>query len=200
MATVHLLPLLGGNIGSIQRAIELTGANVVLVTSPETLYSATHLILPGIGHFDSAMEFLMAKGFDRVIIEQTKNHELKILGICLGMQLLGKGSEEGKLPGLNLIPIAFESLKNAPPLRSLHNGWNTLTNLNHPLLEGITSNDYFYFLHQYAAPVNEFTIASSQYGVHFSAAIAHQNCFGVQFHPEKSHDAGLRILHHFIQL
>ena len=145
------------------------------------------------------------------LVTVLQNLTQPVLGFCLGMQLMTESSTEGNksstadnnantVPCLNLIPTKIEPLK-AQDKRLPHMGWNTLTQVSdHPIFNGVTTGDYFYFVHSFAAPVSEYTIASCEYGITFSAAIAKDNFIGCQFHPERSSALGSKIIQNFLEL
>ena len=157
--------------------------------------AATHVILPGVGAAGHAMGALRTRGLDRALarIQQP------LLGICLGMQLLFEHSEEDDADGIGLLPGTVERLPPAPSWP--HMGWNTLdASAAHPLLDGVTDDDWFYFVHGYAAAPGASTLAKTQHGGAFAAVVARDNVHGVQFHPEKSGGAGRRVLSNFFAL
>ena len=163
--------------------------------APAAIRAASHVILPGVGAAAPAMRELRASGLDRVIAGLTQ----PLLGICLGMQLLFDGLAEGGVAGLGLLPGRVERLPAAP--RWPHMGWNTLAATRpHPLLAGIGDDDWFYFVHGYAVAAGPDTIARSEHGLPFAAAVARDNVAGMQFHPEKSAAAGRRVLANFFAL
>ncbi|QIZ76753.1 imidazole glycerol phosphate synthase subunit HisH [Ferrimonas lipolytica] len=183
------------NFASVQFALKRLGCNAQISADPATILSADRLILPGVGSAQAAMQ----KFTERGISELLPQIEQPLLGICLGMQLLGEFSQEGNtaLPGL--LPVQTERLHaNGQPLP--HMGWNRIGNFDHPLFSGINHGDYVYFVHSYAVPVGELTIAQSNYGQPFSAAIGRDNLLGVQFHPERSSAVGARILKNFLEI
>ncbi|MBL4765332.1 MAG: imidazole glycerol phosphate synthase subunit HisH, partial [Colwellia sp.] len=152
----------------------------------------------------------MANIIDKGLVETLQNLTQPVLGFCLGMQLMTKSSTEGNcategvdesvVECLNIIPTLVEPL-DAQGNRLPHMGWNTLTKVaSHPVLKGINVDDYFYFVHSFAAPISEYTIASCQYGSEFSAVIAKDNFIGCQFHPERSSALGSKIIKNFLEL
>jgi len=187
-----------GNVGSIKNMLEYLGFNAIITKDHNLLDQSTHLILPGVGSFDQGMKNLKANNLDGYL----KSTQKPLLGICLGMQLLGIDSEEGREKGLNLIP--FNTIKfnfESKRLKIPHMGWNSISVVkkNSPILFGINSGDRYYFVHSYyAKPVNnENTILTTNYGFNFSSGIAYKNIYGVQFHPEKSHQFGMKLLKNF---
>jgi len=184
------------NISSLKFALERLTGSVIVSDKPETILSADRVFLPGVGTANYAMGILEQKGLSQVIQKLTQ----PVLGICLGMQMLTTSSSEGDTGCLNLIPGDVRGLK-AQGLRLPHMGWNTLAEIvDHPLFQGIPKDEYFYFVHSYAAGLSEWTIASCEYGNRFSAALAHKNFMGVQFHPERSGQTGSQLLKNFLEL
>jgi len=194
-AHAYIVAAGGANYGSLREACRRIGVDVELGDDPERMAAATHVILPGVGAAGHAMGALRARGFDRALarIQQP------LLGICLGMQLLFEHSEEDDADGIGLLPGTVERLPPAPSWP--HMGWNTLdASSAHPLLDGVTDDDWFYFVHGYAAPVADGTLAQSSHGETFSAAVRRGNFYGVQFHPERSSALGARVLQRFLAL
>jgi glutamine amidotransferase len=185
----------GANYGSLREACRRLGVDAELGDDPARIAAATHVILPGVGAAGHAMRALRARGLDRTLARVTQ----PLLGICLGMQLLFEHSEEDDADGIGLLPGTVERLPAAPSWP--HMGWNTLdTDASHPLLGGVTSGDWFYFVHGYAASPDRATLAKTRHGGEFAAVVAHANVHGVQFHPEKSGGAGRRVLSNFFAL
>lgn len=214
-----IVPSGGANYGSLIEACRHIGVDAAISADPAQILAATHVILPGVGAAAHAMRALHEHRLDRVLSLLRQ----PLLGICLGMQLLFDGSEEvpaaavsgardptpDPLEGdgvarqsvqcLGLVPGLVRRLPAAPSWP--HMGWNTLRNrVEHPLLDGIGDRDWFYFVHGYAAPTSDDTLAASDHGEHFAAVIARGNVFGAQFHPEKSAAAGRRLLSNFFAL
>ena len=186
------------NLSSVKFAFDRLGVSAVITDAPETITSADWVILPGVGAAPYAMKTINAKGLTPVLQSLTQ----PVMGICLGMQLIFETLEEGGSPvkGLGLVPGTIKALdtKGQP---SPHMGWNTLTKAkDDPLLEGINDNDYAYFVHSFAAPVSDITLASSEYGSRFSAIVRHKNVYGCQFHPERSSRVGAKILENFLKV
>jgi glutamine amidotransferase len=185
----------GANIASLRFALERLGRESVLTTDPETIRSADHVILPGVGAARPAMERLRASGLDRLIPTLTQ----PVLGICLGMQLLFDASEEDDAPCLGIIPGTARRFQPAPDRPVPHMGWNQVERTaDNPLLADVPNGAYCYFVHSYALPVSAATIAEASYGWPFSAAVARGNFLATQFHPERSGDVGARILGNFL--
>jgi glutamine amidotransferase len=187
----------GANIASLQFALQRLGTTSAVSADAHKIREASHVILPGVGAAAHAMTLLRQQNLDSLIglLEQP------VLGICLGMQLLFEASEEGAAQCLGIIPGRAALLPCGLGHPVPHMGWNTL-NIDRPvaLLEGLSHNDYAYFVHSYALPLSTATIASSDYGRPFSACVQWRNFFGVQFHPERSAKVGARLLRNFLDL
>ena len=189
------------NLSSVKFAIERLGYEVTVSKEPAILQQADKLFLPGVGTAKEAMANLI----ERDLIDQIKNLTQPVLGICLGMQMLAEASEEGfgeqtKVETLGIVAGTVAKMDVAP-LRSPHMGWNQVTpKAGNPLFKDIAAGSYFYFVHSYALPVTEDTIASCEYGVPFTAAVNKDNFYGVQFHPERSGKAGAQLLKNFLEL
>ena len=183
-----------GNIQSIRFAFERLGFTAGLSDRPERIRNADKVIFPGVGEAGSAMTKLRQSGLDTLIPKL----EQPVLGICLGMQLMCRYSEEGKTAGMGI----FETdVKCFPPgLKVPQIGWNSIHELKTPLFEGIPENEFIYLVHSYYAPLCEESIAVCEYGFSYSAGLARDNFYGLQFHPEKSGKAGARMLKNFIEL
>lgn len=188
------------NISSVKFAIERLGFEVTVTDDIALIKAADKVILPGVGSAKHAMKNIIAKGLVTTLQDLTQ----PVLGFCLGMQLMTRSSaetnESDTVDCLGLIPTLVEPLK-ATDLRLPHMGWNTLTTVSkHPIFKGIDIGDYFYFVHSFAAPVSDYTIASCEYGHSFSAAIGKDNFIGCQFHPERSGKLGSKIIENFLTL
>lgn len=190
-----------GNIRSIQNALIRVGADVTISNRAKNLYNADALVLPGVGAFGEAISNLESLKLIDPIINAVKKDGKPLLGICLGMQLLADSSEEGSLSkGLSLIPGLVERIPVGATLRLPHIGWNSLS-IRHkePLFSGIFEGDSFYFVHSYHFVCDPSDIAATtDYGCEVVAAVQRGNVFGVQFHPERSHNKGLLLLRNFI--
>ena len=185
------------NLSSVKWAVQRLGYDPVVSKEADIVLNADKLFLPGVGTAQAAMDQL----HERELIALIKACTQPVLGICLGMQLLGSGSDEsGGVPTLNIIDQPVQRMKDhGLPLP--HMGWNQITSQagNH-LFRGIEDGAYFYFVHGYAMLVNEYTIAQCNYGEAFTAAVQKDNFFGVQFHPERSGAAGAQLLKNFLEM
>jgi glutamine amidotransferase len=187
----------GANLASLRYALERLGARTQVSNDPRTIASAARVVLPGVGAAGHAMERLHAAGLTSVLRALTQ----PVLGVCLGMQLLFKLSEEGLTECLGVLPYAVRRLRSAPHRPVPHMGWNQLRELRpDPLLEGVPDGAYAYFVHSYAAPLTQHTLASAEYGAAVSAVVRHENFWGTQFHPERSAATGARVLANFLRL
>lgn len=192
------------NLASVANAFAAVGAKPVILRQPGQLAGHERLVLPGVGAFGQGMANLKASGLAPAIGEALAGGAA-LLGICLGMQLLGLGSSEfGAWEGLGLVPGQVERLAVAPPLRLPHVGWNQLTPRGeHPLWRGLEPESSFYFVHSYAYahdPQAPWLAGTTDYGGPVVAAVAQGRAYGVQFHPEKSQKAGLKVLENFLRL
>ena len=183
-----------GNVKSVQFALERLGYTGKLTTDAHEILQADKVIFPGVGEASSAMKALQQYGLDSLIPTLRQ----PVLGICLGLQLLCARSEEGDTDCLGVFPA--ESLKFPAHLKVPHVGWNTLSDLKSPLFNKVEPESYAYFVHSYYVPLSPFTIAQSHYNFPFSAALAKDNFFACQFHPEKSSKTGEQILKNFLSL
>ncbi len=194
-ARVVIVPSGGANYGSLVQACARIGVEAAVSTDEKRILGASHVILPGVGAAAQAMHALRASGLDRVLRQLSQ----PLLGICLGMQILFEQSEEGGDECLGLLPGRVRRLPPSP--RWPHMGWNTLHGISsHALLDGIGEDDWFYFVHGYAARVGDDTQAQCAHGEPFSAVVARGNVHGTQFHPEKSAATGRRLLANFFAL
>jgi glutamine amidotransferase len=188
-----------GNLRSVEKALEHVGARATIGADPEAILAADGLILPGVGAFPRAMERIRSTGLDALIAERAAAGT-PILGICLGLQLLFERSEElGGADGLGLLPGKVTALEVPRGLKVPHIGWAEV-DWEHEscLADGIESGTPFYFVHSFAVrPLAADALGAAEYGPRFVAAIERGNVFGVQFHPEKSSTAGLRLLANF---
>ena len=187
----------GANIASLQFAVERLGLPSDLTTDPARLQEASHIILPGVGAAADCMARLRNAG----LIETIRGLRQPVLGICVGMQLLFESSEEGNVPCLGLLPGKVRRFATRAHLPVPHMGWNQLEfTRSSPLLDGIRQGDYVYFVHSYAVPVSELTLATASYGEPFTAIVQRGNVYGAQFHPERSARIGAQLLQNFLRL
>lgn len=195
-----------GNIRAFANVYERLNIPVSVARRADDLKGATKIILPGVGAFDHAMSKLHHSGIRETLDQLVVDQQVPVLGICVGMQILARSSEEGILPGLGWIDgivkkfdVSFLQSKTQLP----HMGWNTIhpTNLD-PLLVNFGSGSRFYFLHSYYFHCHQQsdTIATTEYGIEFTSAVGNKNIYGVQFHPEKSHHWGIQLLKNFADL
>jgi imidazole glycerol-phosphate synthase subunit HisH len=186
----------GANIASVRFALERLGVQSDLTADPAVIAAAERVILPGVGSAAEGMRRLRERG----LVDCVRRLTQPVLGVCLGMQLLYEGSEEGPTETLGLIPGRVRRLTDSPGIQVPHMGWNTVqTDRTVPLLDGIEPGARFYFVHSYAGPLNEFTVARCEHGTAFAAMVRRDNFSGVQFHPERSGPAGARLLRNFVE-
>lgn len=187
-----------GNIQSVLYALERIGVEALVTDDHHEIQTADKVIFPGVGEASSAMRYLKERGLDAVL----KNLQQPVLGICLGMQLMCKYSEENDTPCLDIFPEEVKLFRPAAgqKLKVPQIGWNTIAQLKTPLFTGLKENSYCYFVHGYYAALGKHTIATTQYVQPYSAALQYNNFYGVQFHPEKSAASGEQIIKNFITL
>ena len=183
-----------GNVQSVLFALERLGFTGKVTSDPSEINTADKVIFPGVGEASSAMKMLEDKNLVKVILQLKQ----PVLGICLGMQMLCKSSEEGNTKALGIFDIHIKKFSNQFKVPQM--GWNTISNLKSPLFEGVSENEYIYLVHSYYAPANEYTIATTDYGIEYASAIQKDNFYGVQFHPEKSGQFGEQILSNFLKI
>lgn len=196
-----------GNVGSIQNMLLKLGVEkkqIILAHSRNDLQDVDKLILPGVGKFDTGMKMLQDSGMREQIDQLVLIDGKPILGICLGMQMLGKASEEGKLPGLAYIPFSCKKLVPSDPMLKVpHMGWDyvEIKDTLDPLIAGMSGKQRFYFAHSYYAVCEEpgDSLMTCDYDRVFTAAVRRNHIFGTQFHPEKSHRFGMRLLKNFVE-
>lgn len=186
-----------GNIRSVDYALKRLGVNAIITADEEELIAADKVIFPGVGEAKTTMSHLRETGLDQLI----RNLRQPVFGICVGMQLLCRYSEEGDTPCLGVFDVdvkRFVPEKHEDKVP--HMGWNTLLNMKTDLFKGFTHEEFVYFVHSYYVPVNDYTIAETNYIHPFSAALHKDNFYATQFHPEKSGSVGERILRNFLEL
>jgi len=190
-----------GNTGSINNALTRAGIPFVFSGEHADIEKADHLLLCGVGAFDHGMQQLHERGLTELLTRKVLQENTPILGICLGLQLFSRSSEEGALPGLSWLEadtVKFRS--NGAQLKIPHMGWNSVgTMLDHPLMKSIKNGSTFYFMHSYhlQPDTNADTVAHTEYGTVFPSVMARGNIAGVQFHPEKSREQGTQLLRNF---
>lgn len=185
-----------GNLRSVVNALGRLGADYILTADPAAIQNAERVLLPGVGEATTAMERLRKKG----LVDTLKALTCPVLGICLGVQLLCANSEEGDTECLGIFPNRVRRFPKDAGLKVPHVGWNSIHNLRSPLYRNIKEGEYVYYVHSYAAEVNDCTAATTDYGGSFSGSLHKDNYFGCQFHPEKSGTTGQRILANFLTL
>ena len=185
-----------GNLCSVENAFKRVGAEYVVTADEKVIRAASHVVLPGVGEASSAMERLRDTGLEDVIRSLTQ----PVMGICIGMQLMCRSSREGDVRCLGIFDTQVVKIEPAPGVKVPHMGWDTLEGLRTPLFDGIEAGWHFYYVHSFAPEVCAHTIARTDYGFPFSAALGRDNFFGVQFHPEKSGPWGETLLKNFLKL
>ena len=186
-----------GNIYSVDYALKRLGVEAVITADKETLMNADKVIFPGVGEAETTMNYLREHKLDLLI----KDLKQPVLGICLGMQLMCRHSEEGNAVCLGILDVdvkKFQALRHEDKVP--HMGWNTITNTNSALFKGFNKEEFVYFVHSFYAPLNECTAATTDYILPYSAALHKDNFYATQFHPEKSGAVGERILRNFIEI
>lgn len=195
-----------GNIFAFQNVYKRLDIPTKIAKSSQDLIDAEKLVLPGVGSFDYAMNQLNISGMREKLDELVLIKKIPVIGICVGMQIMGNRSDEGELEGLNWIDseiLKFDERLINQRTKLPHMGWNDVVPVkNHPLFIGLEKEAIFYFLHSFYFKCNnpEESIAVSDYGISFSSAVNRENIFGIQFHPEKSHQFGEQLLHNFAKL
>lgn len=195
--SIAIIKYNAGNIFSVESAIKRLGVEVVVTDDKEIIQQADKVIFPGVGEASSTMHYLRERGFDKLI----KSLQQPVLGICLGMQLMCRYSEEGNAECLGIFDadvVRFQSKSNTDKIP--HMGWNTLSDVKSPLFGSDLENKYAYFVHSYYVPLSHNTIATTDYIQPFSAALNKGNFYGAQFHPEKSSLIGEQILKNFLSI
>lgn len=194
---ITIVDYAAGNIKSVTSALTRLGAEYILSADPKIISSAEKVILPGVGNASAAMQDLKDKGLPEVIRGLRK----PLLGICVGMQLLCRHSEEGDVDCIGLFDNYVKKFTPSKECKVPHMGWNSISNLESKLFKNINERSFVYFVHSYYANLSTDTIATCRYaGEMFSAALKYENFYGTQFHPEKSGDIGEQILKNFLKL
>lgn len=183
-----------GNVCSITNTLNRLGIEPVITDNAEYLSTADKIIFPGVGEASSAMQYLKAHHLDNLI----RDLKQPLLGICLGMQLLCRFSEENNTDCLGIFDLNVK--KFSSPLKIPQIGWNSIDNLSSELFKGINNDEYVYFVHSYYAEIGKNTIATTDYGITYSSALHKNNFYATQFHPEKSGIVGAKIIENFINL
>jgi glutamine amidotransferase len=194
-----------GNLHSVRRKLERVGARAIITADPDLVAKADKLVLPGVGHFGQAMDNLRRLHLVDALHEASRVRQAPTLGICLGMELFGRWSEEGDVEGLGWVEADVVHFRVADPVRHKvpHTGWNGVTvRKDCALLRDLSARAEFYFVHSYylACDREDLVLCETEYDCLFTSAIACGNLFGVQFHPEKSHDTGELLLRNFAAL
>ena len=195
-----------GNIKAFSNIYKQLDIDVKIVRTATDLNGVTKLILPGVGHFDYAMQRFTDSGIRQTVTDMVVNGKIPIIGICVGMQMLAKSSDEGKLPGLGWLDATVKKIDSSKLHQTTqlpHMGWNDVKiEIENPLLVGLEKDARFYFLHSYYFDCKNPSdiIATSIYGTEFTCIVNHENIFGVQCHPEKSHHFGIQLLKNFATL
>jgi glutamine amidotransferase len=193
--TVAVVDYNAGNIYSVVYALKRLGLNPVVTANKEEILSADKVIFPGVGEAKTTMEYLKARNLDQLI----RDLKQSVLGICLGMQLMCRFSEEGNVGCLGIFDVPVVKFRPEKQEDKIpHTGWNTLANLKSDLYKGLPEEAFVYFVHSYYVPLNEYTVAETAYIQNFSASIKKDNFYATQFHPEKSGAIGEQILSNFL--
>lgn len=184
-----------GNLRSVENALKRLGAEFTVTADADIIRSADRVLLPGVGNAAEAMENLRKADLTQVI----RSLRRPVLGICVGMQVMCRHSEEGDCDCLNIFDSHVKRFVPTSELKVPHMGWNRISNLESKLFKGIDGGEYVYFVHSYYPELCPDTIATTTHGVMFSAALKYENFYGTQFHPEKSGDVGERIIENFLK-
>ena len=185
-----------GNLRSVENVLRRLGAEFCVTSDADVIRSADKVLLPGVGNAAEAMENLRAAG----LVDVIRSLRRPVLGICVGMQVMCRHSEEGDVDCLNIFDARVKRFTPSADLKVPHMGWNTIGNLETKLFKGLDGGSYVYFVHSYYPELCPDTIATSTHGLMFSAALKYENFYGTQFHPEKSGDVGEQILKNFLNL
>ncbi len=204
---IHIVDYGVGNIQAFLNMFKRLGFDVQRACKPEQLTGATHLVLPGVGHFDHAMQCLNNSGMRPQLDNLVLVSRVPVIGVCVGMQMLAQCSDEGNLPGLNWVPGKVKSFANHPKLANLslpHMGWNNLRPNDNAKLFAVGFEDIpqFYFLHSYYFDAEDKSdvAGTAHYGIDFDAVVSRGHIHGIQCHPEKSHHWGEQLLKNFVEL
>lgn len=193
-----------GNFGSFLNMFKKIGVSVSIESDPEVIHRADKIVLPGVGAFDAAMQRINnIPGLREILDDKALKQCVPVLGICLGMQLMTVMSEEGVLPGLQWIPGQTRRFPRTNNLKVPHMGWNTVSIYNKcALTKDIDLEPRYYFVHSYYVSVSDdkYSMMKTSYGLEFDSGVCKNNIFGVQFHPEKSHKYGMKLLQNFVEI
>ena len=194
-----------GNLGSMLNMFKHIGVEAIIESNPIIIRKAKKLVLPGVGSFDAAMNNINSTaGLREVLDYKVFAERIPILGVCLGMQLMTRSSEEGKEPGLGWIPSRTCRFPKHTSLKVPHMGWNSATHHNNSnaLMKNFEKDARYYFVHSYAVHVDDpkYSLMRTTHGIEFDSAIGWENIYGVQFHPEKSHKFGMQLLKNFTEM
>lgn len=195
-----------GNISAFLNIYKRLNIPVRTAKTVAELEGAEKLILPGVGHFDYAMQRFNGSGMRETVDQMVRTEKRPVIGICVGMQMMAKSSDEGLLPGLGWIDAHVEKFSDSQRSAKMplpHMGWNDVYALkNNPLFTGLEQDARFYFLHSYYfnCTLPQDAVAEAEYGIRFTAAVNHENVYGIQCHPEKSHHFGIQLLKNFAEL
>lgn len=185
-----------GNLRSVENALRRLGAEFVVTADADVIKCADRVLLPGVGNAAEAMDNLSKAG----LVEVIRSLRRPVLGICVGMQVMCRHSEEGDINCLGIFDAHVKRFEPSPQVKVPHMGWNRIGNLESKLFKGIDGGEYVYFVHSYYPELCPDTIATTTHGKMFSAALKYENFYGTQFHPEKSGDVGERIIANFLKL
>ncbi len=185
-----------GNLRSVENALRRLGAEFTVTADADVIRRAERVLLPGVGNAAEAMENLRETG----LVDVIRSLRQPVLGICVGMQVMCRHSEEGDVDCLGIFDARVKRFEPAPDVKVPHMGWNRINNLDSKLFKGLERGSYVYFVHSFYPELCPDTIATSKHGVMFSAALKYENFYGTQFHPEKSGDVGERIIENFLKL
>lgn len=185
-----------GNLRSVENALRRLGAEFTVTADADVIRTADRVLLPGVGNAAEAMQNLREAG----LVDVIRSLRRPVLGICVGMQVICRHSEEGDVDCLGIFDAKVRKFQPSAELKVPHMGWNRIGNLESKLFKGLNGGSYVYFVHSYYPALCPDTIATTTHGVMFSAALKYENFYGTQFHPEKSGDVGERIIENFLKL